>query len=260
MKKFMSLAVALVAAVVVSSSAFAASTQFTARATFAGAASFSFTLKNISGDATATDLTWAEADAFNMTGTDSWVRALQYAEVVANITKANASVKMYTDNKGTWSNIEPNYNDWEGEGDNAHGVVGTEAYGGLVRNDNGNLPADFVGAHRGYIPLLYSMNTEKNASITSDGSEGTKSEDANHNPTRADRFLADVSNGGYGDGSYAIIASLNGPTFGVDNTTGAYSSKAVTNNTAYMYFFGNFKNIIGGDTYSTTVKVQQSWE
>ena len=47
--------------------------------------------------------------------------------------------------------------------------------------------------------------------------------------------------------------------FDEDGTT-VWGSKAVTNNTAYMYFFGNFKNIIGGDAYSTTVKVQQSWE
>ena len=140
MKKFMSLAVALIATAVVSSSVFAASTQFTARATFAGTADFNFQLKAISGDANATELSWAEADAFNMTRSDSWVRALQYAEVTATITKANASVKMYTDNKGTWSNIEPNYNEWTGEGDSAQGVAGTEAYGGLVRNNNGTLP------------------------------------------------------------------------------------------------------------------------
>lgn len=255
MKKFMSLVVALIATAVVSSSVFAASTQFTARASFAGAASFSFTLKNIQGDGAASELTWAEADAFNMENTDSWVRALQYAEVVANITKANASVIMFTDNKTTWPTITPNYNEWNGD----QGKPGTEAYGGLVRNNNGTLPSDFTGAYRGYIALLYSMNTTKNASITSDGTQ-VVNKDANDNPIRADRFLADVSNGGYGAG-YATIASLNGPTFGVDEDgTTVWGSKAVTNNTAYMYFFGNFKNIIGGDAYSTTVKVQQSWE
>ena len=251
MKKLFVLAVAML----LGGSAFAASTNFTARATFAGNATFSFQLKNIQGDGNADTLTWAEADAFNMDGTDNWVRALQYAEVVANITKANASVKMYTDNKGTWSTIEPNYNEWVGD----EGKPGTEAYGGLVRNVNGNLPSDFTGAHRGYIPILYSMNTTKNASITSDGTQ-VVNKDAQDNPIRADRFLADVSNGGYGDG-YATIASLNGPTFGVnaDGVT-VWGSAAVQNNTAYMYFFGNFKNIIGGDTYSTTVQVQQSWE
>lgn len=252
MKKVLSL---VVAALFVSSSVFAASTQFTARATFAGNASFSFQLKNIQGDGNADTLTWAEEDAFNMDGTNKWVRALQYAEVVANITKANASVIMFTDNKTTWPTITPNYNEWN----NGQGVEGTEAYGGLVRNVNGNLPSDFTGAHRGYIPLLYSMNTTKNASITSDGTQ-VVNKDAQNNPIRADRFLADKSNGGYGAG-YATIASLNGPTFGVDaDGTTVWGSAAVQDNTAYMYFFGNFKNIIGGDTYSTTVHVQQSWE
>ncbi|MBO7431737.1 MAG: hypothetical protein J6U02_02415 [Elusimicrobia bacterium] len=253
MKKFMSLAVALVAAVVVSSSAFAASTQFTARASFAGEADFSFTLKNIQGDQTATDLTWAEADAFNMTETVSWVRALQYAEVVATITKANAKVLMFTENTVAFNGLidKPNYND--GIVDNDH-----KAYGGLVRNNNGTLPSDFDGQYRGYIPVLFSVNTQKNAAITSDGSQ-VLNKDADDNPIRADRFLSEKANPSYSE-SYATIASLNGPTFGMNADGTVWGSGAVTNNTVYMYFFGGFANIIGGDAYSTTVKVQQSWE
>jgi len=257
MKKFMSLAVALVAAVVVSSSAFAASTQFTARATFAGVADFSFTLKNLSNDQTATDLIWTEADAFNTTDADSWVKAQQYAEVVANITKANAKVLMFTENKVTWPALEPNYTKWNGSGDDAVGVEGTEAYGGLVRNENGNLPSDFKGAYRGYIPVAFSYNSQKDTTVTFNGPDDEGNTITT--PTRADRFLSEKANPSYSD-DYALIAAFGGPIFGVDSKTGPWPGSGITDNKAYMYFFGNFKNIKGGDTYSTTVKVQQSWE
>ena len=252
MKKLFVLAVALL----ISSAAWAASTNFTATASFAGNATFSFQLKNIQGDGNAQSLTWAEADAFNMTGTDSWVRAQQYAVVAATITKANAKVLMYTDNKTLYGeNLPPNYNEWNGNVP----VSTSTAFGGLVRNVNGQLPSDFAGTHRGYIPLLFSVNTQKNAAITSDGTQALVKDSAD-NPTRADRFLSDVSNGGYGAG-YATIASLNGPTFGVDaDGTTVWGSKAVTNNTAYMYFFGDFKNIIGGDTYTTTIHVEEMFQ
>ena len=257
MKKFMSLAVALVAAVVVSSSAFAASTQFTARATFAGTADFSFTLKNISGDTAATELSWEEAQAFNRTSDDNWVLAKQYAEVVATITKANAKVLMFTENTVAFNGLidNPNYND--GIQDNDH-----KAYGGMVRNVNGALPSDFDGQYRGYIPILFSYNSsKKDATLTSDGSQVTvKDGEGDNAPVlRADRFLSEKANPSYSD-AYATIAALDGPVFGITAQGATWGSPAVQNNTAYMYFFGNFTNIIGGDTYSTTVKVQQSWE
>jgi len=255
MKKLLVLAVALL----ISSAAWAATTtNFTATATFAGDATFSFQLKNISNDQNASNLTWAEADAFIMGGTTTWVKAQQYAVVAATITKANASVLMYTDNKTKYGdNLDPNFNEWV----NGQGKPGTEAYGGLVRNVNGQLPSDFVGAYRGYIPVLFSMNTQKESTnnvITSTGSQIVVGGGTTGQPvTRADRFLSEKGNPSYSAG-YATIASLNGPTFGYGDQ-GAWGG-ACTNNTAYMYFFGGFKDIIGGDNYSTTVYVEQSWD
>lgn len=251
MKKVLSL---VVAALFVSSSVFAASTQFTATASFSGSASFTFTLKNVQGDGAAQSLTWKEADAFNRANTDNWVRAQQYAEIVADITKANATVLMYTQNTTnfTWLSEYPNYND---------GVVAeaNKAYGGLVRNVNGAKPSDFDGQYRGYIPVLFSMNTQKNADITSDGTQITVGGGDSGQPvTRADRFMSEQANPSY-SAAYATIAALDGPVFGI-TASGATWGGDCTDNTAYMYFFGNFKNIIGGDTYSTTVYVQQSWE
>ena len=246
MKKFFGVLAVLAVTAMISSSVFAASTTFTASATFNGAANFTFTLRNVDGNAVATNLEWTSADAFVMGSTVSWVRADQYAVVAATITKANASVKMYTKNKDANPNLQPNSTEWNG----GTGKPGTETYGALVRAGGTG------GAFRGYIPVFYSLVPTQNASITFDGND-VATED------RADRALVDTANGEYGDGNYATIAALNGPTFFTKDTSGAdvqYPSPKVQNNTAYMYFFGGFKDIIGGDTYSTTVYVQQSWE
>ena len=242
MKKFLVLAVALL----IGSSAFAASSQFTASATFAGSANFTFQLKNVSGDANATELKWTSTDAFVMGSTIAWVRADQYAVVAATITKANASVKMYTKNKTANPQLQPNYNEWVGD----QGKAGTETYGALVRVGGTG------GPYRGYIPVFYSLVPTKNANLTFNGTDVSTE-------ARADRALVDQANGEYGNGNYATIASLNGPVFFTKDTAGAdvqFPSPQVQNNTAYMYFFGGFKDVIGGDTYSTTVYVEQSWQ
>jgi len=251
MKKFFGLVVVLAVTVMVSSSVFAASVNFTASATFDGTADFTFTLKNVDGNAVAQNLQWTSADAFVMGSTLTWVRADQYAVVAATITKANASVKMYTKNKEANPNLKPNYNEWNGD----KGVAGTETYGALVRALKDGESEPDSGAYRRYIPVFYSLVPTQNASITFNGNDVATE-------ARADRALVDIANGEYGNGNYATIASLNGPTF-FTKDKGAdvqYPSPQVQNNTAYMYFFGGFKDIIGGDTYSTTVYVQQSWE
>ncbi len=245
MKKFFGVLAVLAVTAMISSSVFAASTTFTASATFNGAANFTFTLRNVDGNAVATNLEWTSADAFVMGSTVSWVRADQYAVVAATITKANASVKMYTKNKVSNPQLQPNYDKWSGD----TGVAGTETYGALVRQGGTG------GPYRGYIPVFYSLVPTKNASITFSGTDVATE-------ARADRALVDQANGTYGDGNSATIASLNGPTFFVKTEAGAdvqYPSPQVQNNTAYMYFFGGFKDVIGGDTYSTTVYVEQSW-
>lgn len=253
MKKFMSLAVALLATAVLGSSAFAANktTPYVAKAIFAGSASFTFTLKNVSGDAAATEIEWTSTAAFNMGEEIAWVKADQYAEVMANITKANANVYMYTDNKtdSGISNLQPNY--WKYNADDTPDPT-SESYGGLVRTAGQG--AAVGGAYRGYVPVYFTYSKNKNADITFDGTQ-------RFDKTNwiFDRPLADKSNYGYTEADNTI-ASLNGPTFGVDAETGAYSADGLTNNTAYMYFFGGFKQIIGGDTYQTKIYVKEVLE
>ena len=63
---------------------------------------------------------------------------------------------------------------------------------------------------------------------------------------------------------YALIASLCGPVFGPFDAQGAvkpWCSNDVVNHTAYMYFFGNFHDIVGGDVYGTDqIKIEQVTE
>lgn len=246
MKKLFVLAVALL----ISSAAWAATTNFTATASFAGNATFSFQLKNIKGDGNAQSLTWAEADAFVMGGTTTWVAAQQYAVVAATITKANAYVTMYTNNKtGDNADLAPNYTSWNG----STGVAGTETYGGLVRVGGDG------GAYRGYIPVLFSYVPTKGLPTLTVNASGAVTETISND--QSDRYLSDKSNGGY-DANYTVIASLNGPTFFTKegNKDVQYPSTSVQNNTAYMYFFGGFKDIVGGDTYTTTVYVEEMFQ
>lgn len=243
MKKFLGLMAVLAVTAMVSSSVFAIDVtpgnpgKFTATASFAGVANFSFVLKNVQGDAETQNLDWTSPDAFVMGSTVSWVRADQYAVVAATITKAGYAVYMNTNNKATNPNLQPN--EWKDSSGTVHNT-----YGGLVRNGGNG------GKYRGYIPVFFSYVPTKNASIEFDGKETVTSD-------RCDRSLSDISNDGY-DKNYTTIAALNGPTFFTKDEKGndvQYPSTKVQGNTAYMYFFGGFKDVIGGDTYSTSVNV-----
>lgn len=251
MKKVLSL---LVVALFVSSTAFAGSsfTVYTGIADFSnsGTADFHFNLKNVSGDSAVSDSTirWTSADAFNTTSAVKWVRADQYAEVIANVTKAGFNVYMYQTNGNSteYKAVEPRVN-----------ADDTKPISGLVRKGSNG------GAYRGYVPLAYSFVPTKNASITFSGTvvEGD---------ARADRYFvdqgdkkADGTTSNF-DKNYALIASLCGPVFGPFGEGGVlapWCSNDVVNKTAYMYFFGNFQNIIGGDIFGTDqIKIEQVTE
>ena len=248
MKKFFVLAVAMLMA----GSVFAATetTTYVAKATFAGVADFSFVLKNVSGTGTPTQIEWTKTDAFNMSEDVAWVMADQYAEVTANITKANANVYMYTNNKVDSGITGLKASHWKDDQQVQH-----DSFGGLVRTAGQGTPEG--GDYRGYVPVMFSYNTTADSTITCNGEQVIIKDGTGDDApvTRADRFLADIDNDGYVEKDNTI-ASLNGPTFGVDATTGAWPG-ACTDNKAYMYFFGGFKQVIGGDTYQTKIYVKE---
>lgn len=243
MKKVLGLVLVLACVAMISSKAFAvtySTSTYTATANFtnSGSAAFSFNLFKVSGNASSSAIGWTSTEAFNTSATDKWVRADEYAVVAATVTKAGYGVYMYTANKSAaapYKATTPRTN-----------ADGTKVYSGLVRSGSNG------GENRGYIPVAYSFFGTKQPAPTFNGTATTSE-------TRADRFITDVSDrtASGSDGSnfkwnYAKIAGLVGPVFGVDDTTGDWTGSAVTNHTAYMYFFGDFKNIIGGDVYSTT--------
>ena len=233
MKKLFVLAVAMLMA----GSAFAAAgaTRYTGIASFvnSGVAEFTFQLKNVSDNGTATQIEWTNTAAFNTTGTDKWVRADQYAQVRAHITKAGVDVYMYqtnTANDSAYKATTPRTNK-----DNS------TVYSGLVRQGSGG------GEHRGYVPVAYSYVPQINTSITYDINTATTT------ATRSDRFWVDQADSNQSAGiksDYTKIAGLVGPVFG-QGTYGDWTGEGLTDHTAYMYFFGNFHDIVGGDIFGT---------
>ena len=263
MEKFRSLVIAFVAMLVLGGSAFAASVSiststYTGLANFgsSGNVAFSFTLRNVSNDASVSDNTirWTSDEAFNTTDTNRWVRADQYAVVAATVTKAGFNVYMYQTNKNStnYKAHKPRVN-YEADGK----TFVSSSTSGLVRQ---GVTAEDNGNYRCYIPVAYSFVSTKTPSITFDGTPASDSETIKN---RSDRFLVDAGDSTYPAdsgskkgyelyaASYAKIASIAGPVFGYDNGGWDYTGKNVANHTAYMYFFGNFKNIVGGDVYGT---------
>ena len=261
-RKIRSLVFAFIATVVLGGgSAFAvtvATTTFTGLANFSGSGSisFSFTLKNVSNNQAVNNKTinWSTSTAWNTTKNDSWVRAEQYAVVAATVTKAGFNVYMYQTNgkSNVYQSTIPRTS--VSSSTIAGRVVysTTSVYSGLVRQGS------YGGEHRGYIPIAYSFVPSVNASITYNQQTATTS------ATRADRFLIDAQDKDKNSGTplyptgrvdYSMIASVCGPVFDVDADNGPWCGgtvvNPVVNHTAYMYFFGNFKNIIGGDVYGT---------
>ena len=248
MKKFMSLAVALVATVMLGSSAFAisfstATYKGVADFTGAGSVAFSFTLKAVSNDgspAVANQISWNSTAAF-ITGDDiSWVRAQDYAVVAATVTKAGFNVYMYQTNKKSTNYKAETPRTNEDPVTHAKSTV----YSGLVNK------ALKGGENKGYIPVAFSLVGTKNKNITYSQATSTTS------ATRSDKYFMDEADSTYVKEDYGNymkytkIAGLVGPVFG-QGEYGDWTGSEVVNNTAYMYFFGGFSKVRGGDVYGT---------
>ncbi|WP_413853422.1 hypothetical protein [Candidatus Ruminimicrobium bovinum] len=236
MKKVVSLLAVLFLFAGLSFAATVSTTTYVGIADFSnsGTVDFSFTLKNVSGDAVASQLNWTSPDAFVGGSTVAWVRADQYAVVAATVTKAGFNVYMYQTNK--------NSSNYKAETPR-HNADNSTVYSGLVN------PEKKGGDFKGYIPVAFSFVGTKNANITYDIKTATVS------ATRSDKFFMDTADSTYtkdeGDYmKYTKIAGLVGPVF-AQGTDGDWTGSDVVNNTAYMYFFGGFANITGGEKYGT---------
>ena len=232
MKKFFSL---VVAALFVSSTAFAA-TNFTASADFSsieGSVSFDVVLKNVSNNASATNISWTvDADYVGNTGDNNWKAANVYAEMTKTITKAGGAVYLFQNNKTTDGNAdyratEPRFN----EGD-------VKVYSGLVKAGSGG-----GAGGDGYITMSFRPSAE----LVSDPSTLNFQPEKviSGNPDYVVKFFTDQSDDGFSDAAnetYRTIADENGYV-GLGNTKNVEK--------AYMYFGGNFVNVMGGTKYGS---------
>ncbi len=244
MKKFLSL---VVAALFVSSSAFAAK-DFTASADFsniAGSVTFDAVLKAVSNDATASAIGWSVDTSYvGNTGDNNWKAANVYAEMTKTITKAGGAVYLFQDNKASASGAaadyvaaEPRFN----EGD-------VKVYSGLVKAGSGG-----GAGGDGYVVMSFKPSTTKltSSQLTSFNLQPEKEgvvEPTQDNPKGKDyvaKFFSDQSDDGFSSATsltYRTIADENGYV-GLENTKNVEK--------AYMYFGGNFVNVMGGTKYGS---------
>jgi len=207
-----------------------------------GETQFDFALKNVSGDATASQIAWTSPAAFVTGSTVAWVKSDQYAIVTATATKANFRVYMYQTNTKSekYKAKTPRIN-----------ADDTKVYSGLVESVKGEK----------YVPVAYSMVPSKQSSITFDGNVVTTE-------SRSDRYFTDAADK-KADGStsnfdieYTEIAgsyglgrtAAGGPVFGAydkDKKVAPWGNGVNGYGQAYMYFFGGFSYINGGEKYGT---------
>ncbi|NQT95381.1 MAG: hypothetical protein HQ572_02925 [Candidatus Omnitrophica bacterium] len=172
MKKLLSLLVAIVMVASTSGTALAAFTSdgteaFTASSGSVGGTAgisepFSATLKNLSDDATATDVAWTGVDAG-----DGWETADQYIEVTGFATYSNWGIQTYTDNEDV--SASPQY-------------TGTNNPAGLVRTDSTiyNLPVCWRTKAGYYDPVAATYSDPGSAAASSEELEIIQGRDGNY--------------------------------------------------------------------------------
>jgi len=223
---------------------------YTAKVQFAGEALFNFQLKNISGSGTPSEISWdSSAIALGEQDETQWVSAKEYAVISATATKAGFSVYMYQTNKqsSNYKAVTPRKN-YKGT------TVTSQVYSGLVEKSKGEK----------YVPIAYSMVSSPN-DPGFDGEVKVSTAGGNY---RADRYLtdeADLDAAGTGSsfdkqytniaGSYGLNkAYVGGPVFGAydkDGNIAPWGNGKDGKGVAYIFFYGGFNNIVGGEEYGT---------
>ena len=242
MKKFFSL---VVAALFVSSSAFAA-TNFTASADFSsisGSVTFDVALKTVANNASASNISWnVDANYVGNTTANNWKPANVYAEMTKTITKAGGAVYLYQNNKTTdgtadYRATDPRFN----AGD-------VKVYSGLVKAGSGGGAGGDGYVVMSFKPSVTKLTSSQLASFNLQPEKEGVVDPTEDNPQGKDyvaKFFSDQSDDGFSSATsltYRTIADENGYV-GLENTK--------TVSTAYMYFGGNFVNVMGGTKYGS---------
>ena len=246
MKKVLSLAVALVATVMLSSSVWAAN-NFTATVSFAdihGQVTLEAVLKKVSDNTTITSgsFGWDNVDEtfVGNPGPYNFKVANAYVQMTKTITQAGGAAYLFQDNKSTSGTVDyvavnPRHEGEQGE---------IEVYSGLVRGGS-------QGGENGYVAMTFRPSKEIVADPSTMNFQPEKPgvvPPTTDNPDGKDyvvKWFLDQSNSNFGTAdnlTYRTIANENGYV-GLDNTK--------TTATAYMYFAGNFVGVAGETTYGT---------
>lgn len=227
MKKFMSLAVALVATAMLSSSVFAA-TDFTASVSFSGG-DVTFDASLSSG----TSLTWNANDIYKGQSTAQWKAATACIQMTKTITKASGKVYFYSDNTAAAGT----------SGSVAYVATSSKTAGGGVFTYNGLVKGGSGGGETGFTPMSFKVSTVTIASPMIDPTA------ASHYGTR---YMIDAHDSNFTKDGYCMVANANGyvEDVGAGNNPNVIEGSASVS-TGYLYIGAGFVNVMGGDSYGS---------
>jgi len=267
MKKIFGLFFTLTILFLCSNITFAAAQQWASAdvsfaADFSGKTSeyFSFTLKNIRKDTETDTINWDPQKVILGKQEPQWIWSTTYAVVTASMT-TNSKYYMYQKNTEStvFKSTAPRTVEVFPEGASEVNIASaTFAYSGLVNQ------ASQGGEYAGYVPLSFVFVPAK---LTSeDLSKEYDPDDKDPTADKAARYFLDNKNYTqyYDQGEpttkeytfekdrqYTLIACDVGPVFGPYGEYGPWSSDKLVDNTAYMYFGGNFMNISHGSVFGS---------
>lgn len=236
-----------------------------------GSVEFSFDLKDITTESSTEKINW-DPRVINIAQKDAqWVWSTSYAIVRAAITMDNVNFYMYQKNtdsssvyQSTWSRTVAVYYEQgytptgDDSKDRVHRSSATFSYSGMVNKVTKG------GEYAGFVPLSFLFTSAKLSS--SDLKQQYDPEIMTPSGDKVARYFTDEADYTeyYSNGEvirtetnfkkeYSILARFGGPVFGVYDEHGQYAPwrPDLTDNTAYMYFGGNFMNIGRGDAFAT---------
>ena len=205
-----------------------------------GTAEFSIELRNISDDQTTDEIGWTIQDIVLKQNTDQWKWSTTYAIVKATVTKTNINYYLYQKNTEStvYTSTAPRTNDG-----------GVTVYSGLVNQELQG------GEYRGYIPLSFLFTADK--LTDSDLKKAYDPEVMTPSGDKVARYFKDAADSDFNGGQYAVVACANtgGIAFYPYGEGGSYApwtpESVQQSKTAYMYFGGNFLNVLRGDVFGT---------
>lgn len=261
MKKFLILLLVFASTILLSSSIFATTTEFTAEVSFAGLGSVEFdvALKNVGTNSPATKITWDPTGInFGNTGTENlqWKAANVYAEMTKNITSSQGVVYIYQNNKSSEGNaayvaVDPRFEvKIDDDGNAVYTAPGStvpvtlERYNGLVKGSS-------KGGQFAYLPMTFKTSTV----TVSSPDTFIVPPSAGPEAFWGTRYLSDMSDEEWVKGDYHTVANAEGFSADIAEEGGVKFLSPIEGSasvsTGYMYFSAGFHDVYGGNTFGS---------